>query len=211
MYIGMPEERWGEKCPQIRAPFACVNYVYVFETFASRYTSGRVFMQLTKVLPELPLFVDAEILLVAEEHHASSSDESRKVVLLAVGEVRQIDAVNLSANLRVVVEHVCCVGKQVPEAWIPQLAFIDVRNLFIRGPRNLWELWPQIFEIVCISILLDRCSPGNVLRNSTIRLLCGFCCWGSLVLDSRFHESWSHYNGVACICVVEEWIGRPLS
>jgi hypothetical protein len=72
-------------------------------------------MQFTKVLPQLPLLIDAEVLLIPEEHNTPRCNQPSEIVLLRICEVRQVHAVNLSPDLGVVVEDVGGRGEEVLE------------------------------------------------------------------------------------------------
>ena len=70
-------------------------------------------VQLAKVLAQFSLLVDAKILLISEEDDASCSYESCQVVLLYVGEIGKIDAVDFGADFRIVVEDVRGAGEKI--------------------------------------------------------------------------------------------------
>ena len=73
-------------------------------------------MQGPKVLTKSALLLDAKVLLITEEDDTSCSNESCEVVLLGVGEVGQVYAMNLCSNLGVVVEDFGSRRQQVLEA-----------------------------------------------------------------------------------------------
>lgn len=75
-------------------------------------------VQLAKVLTELSLLVDAQVFLVSEEYHAPCGDEASKVILLQVGEVGEVDAVDFSADLGVVIEDVGGGGEEMFEVGV---------------------------------------------------------------------------------------------
>ena len=66
---------------------------------------GKAYLvELPKVSSQIPLGLDIKVLLSSEKDNASVSDQSSKIVLLRVGEICEIDAVNLGADFGIVIK-----------------------------------------------------------------------------------------------------------
>ena len=105
-YVRVPEECWREVCPLVFGVLVCVDNVNVVEVSSLRYSCGGMLVQRPEVLPKFTLSIDIEIGLVAEEDNSANGNQTREIILLGISEVRQVNAFNLSAYLRIIVEDV---------------------------------------------------------------------------------------------------------
>jgi hypothetical protein len=137
--------------------------VNILKAFAAWHSSCGVLVQLAKVLTEGPLLLNAKVLLVAEENDTSCRDQPCKVVLLKIGEVGEIDTMNLCSNLGVVVEDFCSRGEEVLEVNIAEAALIGVGDLLQCIPVKLRKAWAEVFIFICLVVLCDCCTPWDVV------------------------------------------------
>lgn len=135
----------------------------ILEAFLTGNGSSCMLVQLTKVLSKSALLLDAKILLVAEENYTSCRNQSCKIVLLKVCEGSKIDAVDLCADLGVVVEDLCSGRQKVLEVHVAKQALVSVRDLFKSRPCDVREAWSQVFELVRVVVLCDCCASGDVV------------------------------------------------
>jgi hypothetical protein len=175
----VPKESGREQGAEIRRAFTSVHNVDIFETFLTRHGGGSVLVQLTKVLSKFALLLNSKVFLVAEEDNASCGNQSREVVLLEVGKVGKIYAVDLSADLGVVVKDFCRIGEEVLEVDIAKASFVGVWNFLKCRPCDGREARSEVLELVCVVVLCYCCASWDVVvcvgRLDSLLDCCGRC------------------------------------
>jgi hypothetical protein len=137
--------------------------VDILKTFLTWHSGGGVLVQGPKVLTKSALLLDAEVLLIAEEDDTSRSNEPCEVILLEVGEVGQVYAMDLCSNLGVVVEDFGSRCQQVLEVDIAKQALIGVGGFCKSGPCDVRESWSEMLELVCVVVFCHCCASGDVV------------------------------------------------
>jgi hypothetical protein len=176
----MPEMEGGEQCPLVNAVLVGVNNVDLLETGLLGYRSGGVFVQHAKVTAQRQLVFDGEIKLVAEDYDSAEGDEascesvsgvSRKwipiytqIVLLLVCQVLEFDANNLCADLRVVVEAINSIRKEVLVLRVTEEPLILVGDLFERRVEERREIWLEMLVLIVLRRWLDNRLAGSEAR-----------------------------------------------
>lgn len=98
----------------------------------------RVDLDFTVVLAELELLLRAEI-LVAEEHHAALCDEKSKFVSLLVGQVLELEADDLGANVCCEVLDFLCGGEESSLVLVCTGAGVDVFSVLVPDGVNILQ------------------------------------------------------------------------
>lgn len=151
----MPEETGSKHSPQIGAILASIYDVNVLETLLPWNRRGSMLVKLAEVLAQCSLLFDAEVLLVSEEYNASRGNQAGKVILLCISQVGEINTVDLSADLGVVVKDIGGRVEKVLECWVAEKALVVVGN-FLQGlPYNIRESCAEVLVLVCVVVLLD--------------------------------------------------------
>ena len=78
--------------------------VQVLEYMSRVFDSVTNLMQLAPVSSQVPLSINIKALLRAEEHNASVGNQSGQIISLGIVELGELNTMNFSSNLRVVVE-----------------------------------------------------------------------------------------------------------
>lgn len=125
-------------------------------------------MQLTEVGAKLTLLVDVEVVLVAEENDTTNGNETSEVVLLGVGELGKLDAVDLGADLGVVVEDIGGGVQKVAEVGITLQALVLIGNRAKGWPLDVGEARPEVIVLVGLVGLDD--GPARLVVESGGRL-----------------------------------------
>lgn len=99
----------------------------------------RMNLNFTEILAQLQLFLRAQI-LVAEEHHTPLRNEQRKLIALQVGEIFELQADNLRADMRGEVFHFFGGGKQSGLFGISAGAGVDVFAVFVADGIDVLEV-----------------------------------------------------------------------
>lgn len=120
----MPEEGGSEDSSLVFGLLVCPDYMHIVKISTLGYSSCSMFMQCPKVSTELSLRIDGQVLLVAKKHHPSGRNEASKIILGCICEICKINAMNFSADFRVVVEDVCGIFEEVFECWVAKEAFV---------------------------------------------------------------------------------------
>jgi hypothetical protein len=152
-------------------------------------------VQLPEVLAQCPLLVNAEVLLVPEEDDTTCSNQAGKVVLLQIGEVGEINPVDLCADFRVIIEDIGGGREQVLEVRIAEQALVVIFDGGKSWPGNFREAGSEVLVFVCLIVLLNYSAAGNVVVDVTGRLegdLQVFCSHMS-DLGRCLHESGCHF------------------
>lgn len=133
----------------------------VVEISSARYRRRSMLMQFPEIFGKLALSINVKICLVAEEYHSSGCNEPSQVVLLCIGKLGKVDAMDLSANLGVVIEDVGSIGKEVTEVRVTLNTSVMVRYLCQGLPMNVWEHWTKIVMFIIV-VCLDSCAARFV-------------------------------------------------
>lgn len=81
-------------------------------------------VQRAKITTKLSLSINVEVILITEEDDAPDSNQTSKIILLGIRKLAQPHTMNLSANLRIVVEDVGSGSQKVAELRVTLQAFL---------------------------------------------------------------------------------------
>lgn len=114
-------------------------------------------MKGSKVLAELTLGLNVEVVLATEEDDTTKGNQTGDVILLGICEVGEVDTVNLSSDLWVIVIDIGSNGAQVLELRVAMQSLVLVRDFPDGVPVNVGETREQ----VVVRILLVVCNGGT--------------------------------------------------
>jgi hypothetical protein len=109
-HITMPQETRREDVISSSSGSLGKHNMYILQSLLLRHTSGGMPMQRTKVLSQLPLSLDVEILLIAEEDNSSCCYQSCNIIFLCRGEGSKVDACDFCADSGVEIADGGCSG-----------------------------------------------------------------------------------------------------
>ena len=117
----------------------------------------RVDLDFTKILSELELLLRAEV-LVAEEHHAALGDQQREFVSLLVGQVFELQADDLGADVCGEVLDFFGGGEEGGFVLVGAGAGIDVFSVFVADGVDILEVerdgWAVLWWLLILLLLL---------------------------------------------------------
>lgn len=163
----MPEEGGSKQRAEVLVAFG-EDDVDILETLAAGNGSGGMLVQLTEIRAKLTLLVDVEVVLVAEENDTTNGNETSEVVLLSVGELGKLDAVDLGADLGVVVEDIGGGVQKVAEVGITLQALVLIGNRAKGWPLDVGEARLEVIVLVGLVGLDD--GPARLVVESGGRL-----------------------------------------
>lgn len=164
----------------------------ILKAGTTRYRCGGVLVKFTKVLTELTVDIDIKTSLVAEEHYSSGRDKASQVVLLCICKLSKVDAMYFGANLRVAVENVGSVAKEVTELRITLNTSIPIWCLRQGLPMDVRKHWTEIVVFVVVVDLHSGATRLVFQRN--------------LLVDKRRHDQVSFDSLFADTGGVEDWL-----
>jgi hypothetical protein len=162
--IGVPEERGSEHGTNVLRLLVGEDDVDILKTLLARGRGGGMLVDAAEVGTKLTLSVDVQVLLVAEEDNTTVGDQTSEIVLLGIGDLGQIDTVDLSTDLGVVVEDIRGIGQEVAEVLIAQESLVRVRLRSNGGPLDVREAWSEIFMLISLVMRLDDGTARSVVE-----------------------------------------------
>jgi len=116
----------------------------------------RVNLNLTEILPQLKLLLRAQI-LITEEHDAALSDQKREFVSLLVGQVFELQADDLGADVRGQVFDFCGGGEEGGFVLVGARAGVGVCSVFVADGVDVLEEEGAGWAVLrCLSVLPCR-------------------------------------------------------
>lgn len=112
-----------------------------------------MFVQHSEICPQLTLSIDIQIGLVSEENYATNGYQTSQVIFLGIGQLGQVDSVDLGANLWIVVKDVGGIFKKIPELRMAIQAFVMIGHFGQRTPMDVREAGTKIIVLIVYTIL----------------------------------------------------------
>lgn len=121
-----------------------------------------MFVQHSKISPQLTLSIDIKIGLVSEENYATNGYQTSQVIFLGIGQLGQVDSVDLRANLGIVVKDVGGIFEKIPESRMAIQAFVMIGHFRQRTPMDVREAGTKIIVLIVCTIL-DRSAARFIV------------------------------------------------